>query len=220
MDSVKSTAHYVPYDKAEAWLLINWILKNQVHPHAGKIPHIVMRGYVETVGHDNNTGDEKTRRYDSYLPTRGFRLEAGETKISMEEITEMFMANDDYFQLMLGRSDMFCQIVRFAQLDVIVTYVEPAGAGFVSLLDPERFPSVISPRRNCVFKSLEGGGLTSKTSIPDILTALGIKSQFVPARCIPRILEYYEPHARVYLYYPNKESERFVLRELLRYRIQ
>ena len=133
LDSVKSTAHDVPYDKAEVWLLINWILKNQTHPHAGKIPYIVMRGYVETVGHDNNTGDEKTRRDDSYLPTRGFRLEAGETRMSMEEITEWFMAIDDYFQLMLGRSDMFCQIVRFAQLDVIVTYIEPAGAGFVLL---------------------------------------------------------------------------------------
>ena len=72
MDSVKSTAHDVPYDRAEAWLLINWMLKSQVQPHDGKIPHIVMRGYVETVVHDNNTGDEKTRGDDSYLPTRGF----------------------------------------------------------------------------------------------------------------------------------------------------
>ena len=120
------------------------------------------------------------------------------------------MEIDDYFQLMLGRSDMFCQIVRFAQLDVIVTYVEPAGAGFVSL-NYERFPSVISPRTNCIFKSLESGGLTSQTSIPDILTTLGIKYQYVPVRCIPQILEYYEHHARVHLYYPNKKSERFVL---------
>jgi hypothetical protein len=215
LDSVKSTAHNVPYDKAEAWLLINWILKNQTHPHAGKIPYIVTRGYVETVGHDNNTGNEKTRRDNSYFNTRGFRLEAGETQISMEEITEMFMAIDDYFQLMLGRSDMFCQIVRFVQLDVIVTYIEPAGAGFVLLLNPAQFPSIISPRTNCIFESLEGGGFKSKTSIPDIMTALGIKSQFVPVRCIPQILEYYEPHARVYLYYSDKKSERFVLRDII-----
>ena len=173
-----------------------------------------MCGYVETAGHDKNTGYEKTRRDDSYLPTRGFRLEAGETQISMEEITEWFMAIDNYFQSMLRRSDMFCQIVRFAQLEVIVTYIEHAGAGFVSL-NSERFPSVISPRTSCIFKSLEGGGLTSQTSIPDILTALWIKSQYVPARCIPKILEYYEPHARLHLYYPNRKSERFVLRETI-----
>ena len=147
-------------------------------------------------------------------PPEVFRLEAGETKISMEEITEWFMAVDDYFQLMFVRSDMFCQIVRFTELDVVITYIEPAGAGFVSL-NYERFPSVISPRTNCLFKSFESGGLTSKTPIPDILTALGIKSQYVPVRCITKILEYYEPHDRVHLYYPNKESERFVFRETI-----
>ena len=47
------------------------------------------------------------------------------------------------------------------------------------------------------------------------MTDLGIKSQYIPARCIPQILEYYEPHARVHLYYPDKNSKRFVLRNTI-----
>ena len=109
------------------------------------------------------------------------------------------MANDDWFQLTLGRSDMFCQIVRFTQLNVTVTYIEQAGAGFVSLLDSEQFPSVISPRTDCIFKSYEAGGLKSEKPIPEIKIDLGITSQYIPVRYIPQILEYYQPHARVHL---------------------
>ena len=72
MDTTTSEAYDVPYDKAEVWLLINWILKYNYHDHAGKIPNINIRGYAETVGRDNNTGNEKTRKDDSCINTKGF----------------------------------------------------------------------------------------------------------------------------------------------------
>ena len=130
--------------------------------------------------------------------------------MSMEEITEILMSVDNDFELLLGRSDMFCQIVRFVSLTINIKYTEPAGSGFVVLLRPDRFSSVQSPITNCLFKSLEAGGFSSSTYIPDIMNDLGIKSQYVPDRCIPQILEYYEPRARVHLYYPDKKYERFV----------
>ena len=87
LDSTTSEAHDIPYDKAEVWLLINWILKTNYVEHAGKIPYITIRGYAETIGRDNNTGDEKTIKDDTFVNTKCFRLEAGETRMSMEEIT-------------------------------------------------------------------------------------------------------------------------------------
>jgi hypothetical protein len=78
-----------------------------------------------------------TRKDDTFVNTKGIRLEAGETRMSMEEITEMFMSIDNDFQLMLGRSDMFCQVVRFVTLTVNIKYVEPAGSGFVLLIRPD-----------------------------------------------------------------------------------
>jgi hypothetical protein len=59
LDATTSEAHDIPYDKAEVWLLINYILKSNLVEHAGKIPYINMRGYAETIGSDNNTGHEK-----------------------------------------------------------------------------------------------------------------------------------------------------------------
>ena len=60
----------------------------------------------------------------------------------MKELTEILMSVDNDFQLLLGRSDMFCQIVRFVSLTINIKYTEPAGAGFVVLLRPDRFSSV------------------------------------------------------------------------------
>ena len=119
-----------------------------------KSAYVTIGGYAETIGRDNHRWDEKTRKDDTYLNVRGFRLEPNEKIFSMEEITEWFMTIDENLQLVIGRSNMFCQIARFVQLKVVCKFVEPAGAGFVSLSDPERFPSVKSPRTYCLFKSL------------------------------------------------------------------
>ena len=213
--------HDIPSNPDLIASIINWAFRANIEeltgnkPPEGYVLHMTISAIANVNGYDIETNKPKSYRGDRSTNMLALGVDILNRKISKKEITKWLRENEEHFQRMLEKSDMYAEIENISEMNINFKMTEISGEGFVSLKNPEEFPNIFSPlsEADCFFLCLEEAGLKFKTgmTLHQIKQELSIGSS-VSIRKIGEILKYLSKSVQVIIHnakngsFPIKKS--------------
>ena len=165
--------HDIPPNPDLIASIINWAFRANIEELTdnkapeGFVLHMTISAMANVSGYDIETKKPKSYRGDHQTNMLALGVDILNRKISKKEITKWLRENDEHFQRMLEKSDMYAEIENIAVMNINFKMTEISGEGFVTLKKPEEFPNIFSPvsEADCFFLCLEEAGLKFKTGM-------------------------------------------------------
>ena len=204
--------HNLPVNAKIISSILNWAQRANFDEltvgQEDKVLHITITAMATAVGY-GITNEKKRSRYDYPTNMMPLSIDILNGKISVSQVRNWLTLNDEHYQKMLEKSDMYADIEELTLMNINYKMIEVAGAGLIELKEPNKFPSIFCPKtkQDCFFLCSEEAGLIFKEGITlhQIEQSLKIGAS-VPISKIGKIIEHFSNPIQVVIHKVKKDG--------------